>query len=118
VLDTDPHAGAIAWPRPSVTSITEPIDLGPFEDATSARVLFLRRHAVIGGVSGSPVRHEPEQPTAPERPQPRRRLVHPDPPLGHADRKARGKGRSGQQSHREAGHYVRSPEVRVLHLPS
>jgi hypothetical protein len=53
VLDTDPHADAITWPGPSVTTITEPIDFGPFEDATPARVLFLRRHAVIGGVSGS-----------------------------------------------------------------
>jgi hypothetical protein len=53
VLSTDPHADAITWPGPSVTTITEPIDFGPFEDATPARVLFLRRHAVIGGVSGS-----------------------------------------------------------------
>jgi FtsK/SpoIIIE family len=53
VLDSDPHADAITWPGPSVTSITEPIDLGPFEDATPARVLFLRRHGLFGGVSGS-----------------------------------------------------------------
>ncbi len=53
VLDADPHADAITWPGPSVTSITEPIDLGPFEDATPARVLFLRRHGLLGGVSGS-----------------------------------------------------------------
>ena len=53
VLDTDPHADAITWPGPSVTSITEPIDLGPFEDAMPARVLFLRRHGLFGGVSGS-----------------------------------------------------------------
>jgi len=53
VLDSDPHADAIAWPGPSVESITEPIDLGPFEDATPARVLFLRRHGLFGGVSGS-----------------------------------------------------------------
>ena len=33
VLDIDPHADAIPWPGPSVTSITQPIDLGPFEDA-------------------------------------------------------------------------------------
>lgn len=36
-----------------MTSIAEPIDLGPFEDATPARVLFLRRHGLFGGVSGS-----------------------------------------------------------------
>jgi hypothetical protein len=53
VLSSDPHADAITWPGPSVASITEPIDLGPFEDAAPARVLFLRRHVVIGGVSGS-----------------------------------------------------------------
>jgi hypothetical protein len=53
VLDTDPHADAITWPGPSVASITEAIDLGPFEDATPARVLFLRRHGLFGGVSGS-----------------------------------------------------------------
>ncbi len=53
VLDRDPHADAIIWPGPSVGSICEPIDLGPFEDATPARVLFLHRHALLGGVSGS-----------------------------------------------------------------
>ncbi|WP_344268276.1 FtsK/SpoIIIE domain-containing protein [Actinomadura napierensis] len=53
VLNTDPHADAIPWPGPSGSSITEPIDLGPFEDATSARVLLLRRHGLIGGVAGS-----------------------------------------------------------------
>jgi hypothetical protein len=53
VLDKDPHADAIIWPVPSVASITDPIDLGPFEDAAPARVLLLRRHALMGGVSGS-----------------------------------------------------------------
>ena len=53
VLDTDPHADAIPWPGPSVTSITEPIDFGPFEDAVSCRVLFLRRHALFGGATGA-----------------------------------------------------------------
>jgi hypothetical protein len=53
VLDTDPHADAVVWSGPSVTSITEPIDLGPFEDATSCKVLFLRRHALGGGATGS-----------------------------------------------------------------
>ncbi|WP_243719724.1 FtsK/SpoIIIE domain-containing protein [Actinomadura sp. KC06] len=53
VLDSDPHADAIPWPGPSVSSITEPIDLGPFEDATNARVLLLRRHGLFGGVAGS-----------------------------------------------------------------
>jgi S-DNA-T family DNA segregation ATPase FtsK/SpoIIIE len=53
VLSADPHADAITWPGPSAWSITEPIDLGPFEDASPARVLLLRRHALLGGVSGS-----------------------------------------------------------------
>jgi hypothetical protein len=53
VLDTDPHAGAIPWPGPSVNSITEPIELGPFEDAAPCRALFLRRHAIFGGTTGS-----------------------------------------------------------------
>jgi S-DNA-T family DNA segregation ATPase FtsK/SpoIIIE len=53
VLDRDPHADAITWPGSSTTSISEPIDLGPFEDATPCKVLFLRRHALLGGVSGS-----------------------------------------------------------------
>jgi S-DNA-T family DNA segregation ATPase FtsK/SpoIIIE len=53
VLDTDPHADAIPWPGPSITSITEPVDLGPFEDAVPCRVLFLRRHVIFGGTTGS-----------------------------------------------------------------
>ena len=53
VLDMDPHAGAIPWPGPSVTSITQPVDLGPFEDASPCRVLFARRHGIFGGTTGS-----------------------------------------------------------------
>jgi hypothetical protein len=53
VLEIDPHADAITWPGPSTSSITEPVDMGPFEDATPATVLLLRRHALVGGVSGS-----------------------------------------------------------------
>ena len=53
VLDIDPHADAIPWPGPSVTSITQPIDFGPFEDATPCRVLFLRRHGLAGGATGA-----------------------------------------------------------------
>jgi len=52
VLDKDPHAEAIPWPGPSVTSITQPIDLGPFEDATPATVSFLRRHGLFAGGTG------------------------------------------------------------------
>jgi hypothetical protein len=53
VLDSDPHADAIPWPGPSVATVTEPIELGPFEDATPARVLFLRRHGLFGGGTGT-----------------------------------------------------------------
>ena len=52
-LDRDPHADAITWPGASVSSITEPVDLGPFEDAAPVTVLFLRRHALFGGSTGS-----------------------------------------------------------------
>ena len=53
VLDKDPHANAITWPGPSTKTITRPVDLGPFEDAIPCRVLFLRRHALIGGTTGA-----------------------------------------------------------------
>ena len=53
VLDTDPHADAVRGPARPSTSITEPIELGPFEDATPCRVLFLRRHGLVGGATGS-----------------------------------------------------------------
>jgi hypothetical protein len=53
VLDTDPHADGIPWPGPSVASIKESVDLGPFEDAAPCRVLFLRRHALLGGATGA-----------------------------------------------------------------
>jgi hypothetical protein len=53
ILGADPHAEAIRWPGPSARSITQPIDLGPFEDADPCRVLFLRRHALFAGTTGS-----------------------------------------------------------------
>jgi FtsK/SpoIIIE family len=53
VLNIDPHANAITWPGPSVTTITEPLDLGPFEDAEPCKVLFLRRHVLFGGATGA-----------------------------------------------------------------
>lgn len=53
VLDTDPHADAIPWPGPSATSITQPVEIGPFEDAAPCRVSFLRRHALFAGTTGS-----------------------------------------------------------------
>jgi len=53
VLDADPHADAIPWPGPSVSSISEAIELGPFEDADPCRVSFLRRHVLFGGATGA-----------------------------------------------------------------
>ena len=53
VLDHDPHAEAIPWPGPATRSITQPVELGPFEDAEPCRVLFLRRHALFAGTTGS-----------------------------------------------------------------
>jgi FtsK/SpoIIIE family len=53
VLNMDPHAGAIPWPGPSVTSVTQPVDLGPFEDATPCLVSFARLHGIFGGTTGS-----------------------------------------------------------------
>lgn len=48
-----PHAGSIPWPGASVSSITQPIDMGPFEDASRCRVLFARLHGIFGGTTGS-----------------------------------------------------------------
>ncbi|MBO3752360.1 cell division protein FtsK [Streptosporangiaceae bacterium NEAU-GS5] len=53
VIETDPHANAIAWPGPSVTSITQPVELGVFEDGTAVRVSFLRRHGLLAGIAGA-----------------------------------------------------------------
>jgi hypothetical protein len=52
ILGTDPHADAVPWSGPSARSITEPVDLGPFEDAEACRVSFLRRHALFAGTNG------------------------------------------------------------------
>lgn len=53
VLNIDPHADAIPWPGPSASSITQPVEVGPFEDATPCRVSLLRRHALFAGTTGS-----------------------------------------------------------------
>src|SRR6201999_235812 len=53
VLAEDPHAAAVAWQGPAITSVTQPIPLGVFEDATDVRVPLLRRHALLGGIAGS-----------------------------------------------------------------
>ncbi|WP_214326023.1 cell division protein FtsK [Nonomuraea sediminis] len=53
VIETDPHADAIAWHGPSITSITQPVKLGVFEDGTPVRVPLLRRHGLFAGISGA-----------------------------------------------------------------
>jgi FtsK/SpoIIIE family len=53
VLNMDPHADSIPWPGPSVSSITQPVDLGLFEDAALCRVIFARLHGIFGGTTGS-----------------------------------------------------------------
>ncbi|NAS22395.1 cell division protein FtsK [Herbidospora sp. NEAU-GS84] len=53
VIETDPHADAIVWPGPAITSITEPIELGVFEDGTPVTVSLNRRHGLVGGVAGA-----------------------------------------------------------------
>lgn len=53
VIETDPHAAPIIWPGCSVTSISQPIPLGLFEDTSPACALLLRRNALIGGMVGS-----------------------------------------------------------------
>ncbi|MGI5284872.1 FtsK/SpoIIIE domain-containing protein [Nonomuraea polychroma] len=53
VIEKDPHADAIPWPGPSVTSVTQPVKLGLFEDGSLVRVPFLRRHGLFGGIAGA-----------------------------------------------------------------
>ena len=53
VIEKDPHAAPVPWPGTSSTSITRPADLGLSEDGQPVRVLFLRRHALIGGTTGA-----------------------------------------------------------------
>ncbi|MGP3919977.1 FtsK/SpoIIIE domain-containing protein [Nonomuraea sp. 10N515B] len=53
VIETDPHADAIAWPGPSITTITQPAKLGLFEDGAPVRVPLLRRHGLFAGMSGA-----------------------------------------------------------------
>ncbi|MCA1600100.1 MAG: cell division protein FtsK, partial [Acidobacteria bacterium] len=53
VVETDPHAAPIAWSGTSVTSITEPLPLGLFEDVSPAAVVLLRRNVLIGGMVGA-----------------------------------------------------------------
>jgi hypothetical protein len=98
VLDSDPHADAIPWPGPSITSINEPAELGPFEDAMPRRILFLRRHAVFGGSTGSGKKRRAQRAHGqPDRLPGRDYLGH-RPETGHGTRPV---GRL----HRPAGHH-------------
>ena len=55
VLDGDPHARPIPYvrPEPGTASIHHPIPLGLSDDGAAVRVPFLRRNALIGGVTDS-----------------------------------------------------------------
>ena len=56
VLDADPHAHAIPWPDDlgdQPPSITDPIPLGLFEDASPVTACLAHRHALVGGVAGA-----------------------------------------------------------------
>jgi S-DNA-T family DNA segregation ATPase FtsK/SpoIIIE len=53
VIETNPHAEPIPWPGPVTTSITQPAELGLFEDGKPLRVLLLRRNILVGGTTGS-----------------------------------------------------------------
>jgi S-DNA-T family DNA segregation ATPase FtsK/SpoIIIE len=53
VIETDPHAHPIPWPGPMVTSITQEIELGLFQDGRPVKVLMLRRNVLVGGIIDS-----------------------------------------------------------------
>jgi S-DNA-T family DNA segregation ATPase FtsK/SpoIIIE len=53
VIETDPHAEDIPWPGPSITSITQPVEIGVSEDGRPVRVLLLRRNMLVGGIMGA-----------------------------------------------------------------
>ncbi|MFC4007961.1 cell division protein FtsK [Nonomuraea purpurea] len=53
VIEKDPHADAIPWPGPSITSVKQPVKLGVFEDGSSVRVSLRRRHGLFGGIAGA-----------------------------------------------------------------
>jgi hypothetical protein len=53
VIETDPHNQAIAWSTSQNTSITQPIELGLFEDGGKVLITILRRNILIGGTTGA-----------------------------------------------------------------
>ena len=53
VVERDPHADAITSPGAAISTITQPAELGVFEDGSPVRVPLLRRHLMVGGVTGA-----------------------------------------------------------------
>lgn len=53
VVETEPLAGPILWPGPSITSITQLAEIGISEDGRPVQVCLLRRNMLIGGIAGS-----------------------------------------------------------------
>ena len=53
VIENDPHAVPVPWPGPSITSVTEMVEIGLTEDGQPVRVLLLRRNVLVGGIAGA-----------------------------------------------------------------
>jgi S-DNA-T family DNA segregation ATPase FtsK/SpoIIIE len=53
VVETEPLAEPVPWPGPTITSVTQPAEIGITEDGRPVRVLLLRRNVLIGGIAGS-----------------------------------------------------------------
>jgi DNA segregation ATPase FtsK/SpoIIIE, S-DNA-T family len=54
VVDIDPHAQPIPWQAPAAArSVTDPVELGVFEDGSPVQVKLLHRNLLLGGIIGS-----------------------------------------------------------------
>jgi DNA segregation ATPase FtsK/SpoIIIE, S-DNA-T family len=53
VIEKDPHAEPIPWKPPVSATITEPFDLGLYEDGENALANILRRNVLIAGMTGA-----------------------------------------------------------------
>ena len=53
VIEKDPHAEPIPWKPPVSTTITEPFDLGLYEDGEKVLANILRRNVLIAGMTGA-----------------------------------------------------------------
>jgi S-DNA-T family DNA segregation ATPase FtsK/SpoIIIE len=53
VVETEPLSAPVPWAGPSITSVTQPAEIGISEDGRPVRVLLLRRNVLIGGIAGS-----------------------------------------------------------------